>query len=155
MARINLHSVELEYTAEAPSGFNAGSRPLAPELGSRMIGGTVYELPPGQSNCPYHYEYGSEEWLIVLSGRPSVRQPDGEHELDPGDVVCFVEGPEGAHRLLNRSDAVARVLMLATKGRPAAAVYPDSDRVGVWFDADSEPLIVPRSAARGYWEGAV
>ena len=39
---------------------------------------TVYELPPGQSICPYHYELGDEEWLIVLAGRPTLRTPEGE-----------------------------------------------------------------------------
>jgi uncharacterized cupin superfamily protein len=153
MPHVNVHAVAVEYDDSAPAGFRAGSRPLGAELGASLIGGTVYELPPGQSNCPYHYEFGSEEWLVVLSGRPSVRRPDGEVELEPGDVVCFPEGPAGAHRLLNRSDAVARLLMLATKGRPAAAVYPDSDKIGVWFDATSDALIVPRAAAVGYWDG--
>src|SRR5439155_12347310 len=36
----------------------------------------------------YHYEY-DDEWLIVLEGRPTVRHPGGEEELDPGDIVCF------------------------------------------------------------------
>jgi uncharacterized cupin superfamily protein len=153
MHPVNMHTAVVEYDSSAPPGFRAGSRPLGTQLGASLIGGTVYELPPGESNCPYHYEFGSEEWLIVLSGRPSVRRPSGEVELEAGDVLCFPDGPTGAHRLLNRSDEVARVLMLATKGRPAAAVYPDSDKIGVWFDAASEAVIVPRSAAVGYWEG--
>ena len=56
------------------------------------MGATVYELQEGQSVCPYHYEYGCEEWAIVLRGRPTLRHPDGEDVLEPGDVVCFPEG---------------------------------------------------------------
>ena len=31
------------------------------------MGGSLYELPPGQSICPYHYEYPEEEWLVVVT----------------------------------------------------------------------------------------
>ena len=39
-----------------------------------MIGGSVYVLAPGESVCPYHFEFGSEEWLLVLEGRPTLRR---------------------------------------------------------------------------------
>ena len=56
-----------------------------------MAGG-YYEVPPGQANCPYHYE-SDEEWLLVLEGRLTVRHPDGEDASGPGDLVCFPAGP--------------------------------------------------------------
>ncbi len=56
---------------------------------------SVYELAESQSICPYHYEYPEEEWLIVLEGRPTLRHPDGETVLAPGDTVCFPSGPDG------------------------------------------------------------
>jgi uncharacterized cupin superfamily protein len=46
---------------------------FGPQIGAAMLGGTIYDLPEGQSVCPYHYEYGNEEWLIVLDGRPTLR----------------------------------------------------------------------------------
>ena len=58
----------------------------------------MYDLDPGESVCPYHYEHPEEEWLLVLAGRPTLRDPDGEHELAEGDLVCFLEGPDGAPR---------------------------------------------------------
>lgn len=48
---------------------------------------SVYALPPGQAICPYHYENPEEEWLLVLDGRPTLRHPGGEDELQPWDVV--------------------------------------------------------------------
>ena len=50
-----------------------------------------------------------EEWLLVLAGTPTLRDPDGEHELEPGDLVCFPEGPEGAHKVTNRARGAARI----------------------------------------------
>ena len=50
---------------------------FGPQVGATRTGTSVYELPPGQAICPYHYEYGEEEWLLVLVGRPTLRTPAG------------------------------------------------------------------------------
>ena len=122
------------------------------EIGAAKLGGTVYELPEGQSICPYHYEYGDEEWVIVLEGRPTLRHPEGEDVLAPGDVVCFPEGPAGAHKLTNTAGARVRVLLLSTKSKPAVAVYPDSDKIGVWPGDERDNMMVRRESNVGYWD---
>jgi uncharacterized cupin superfamily protein len=55
------------------------------QLGGKLLGGSLYELPPGEKTWPYHYEQGAEEWLLVVSGRPTLRSAGGEQELEPGD----------------------------------------------------------------------
>jgi uncharacterized cupin superfamily protein len=132
MERVNIFAPTCEYDDTDPDGYRAGMDRFGPKIGATQLGGSVYELPPGQSICPYHYEYGDEEWLIVLEGRPTLRHPCGEDELERGDTVCFPEGPDGAHKVTNRTQETVRVLMLSTKARTAVAVYPDSDKVGVW-----------------------
>ena len=122
----------------------AGGVPLARAsigrtIGASLLGATLYELPPGEKSFPYHYEWGAEEWLLVVSGRPILRAPDGEHELEPGDVVCFPEGPDGAHQVRNGSGEPVRIVMLSTKASPAVAVYPDSDKLGLWLTGEAEP----------------
>lgn len=154
MRRLNLHFLEAEYDESDPDGYRAGMVRLGKDLGAVMLGGSVYELPPGQSNCPYHYEYGNEEWLIVLAGRITVRHPGGEEDLDPGEVVCFPVGPDGAHKLTNKSEEVARVLMLSTMVEPSVAVYPDSDKIGVWPAPDRQDhILVRRESGVDYWDG--
>ena len=118
MRRVNALAADVEYVGDRPPGYGAGFVELGPGLGAAKVGVSVCELPPGESSDPYHYEYGNEEWLIVLAGRPTLRHPGGEDELEPGDVVLFPVGPEGAHKLMNRGDAAARVLFLSTKHRP-------------------------------------
>ena len=90
------------------------------QLGAAETGASLYELPPGQAVCPYHYEYGEEEWLLVLSGNPSVRTPEGTEQLEPLDMIFFPMGPDGAHQVLNASDAPARVLMWSMVVTPTA-----------------------------------
>jgi uncharacterized cupin superfamily protein len=129
---VNVFELAVEADDTDPPGYRARMGRFGPAIGAKQLGGSVYELDPGESVCPYHYEYPEEEWLLVLAGRPTVRDPDGEHELEPGDLVLFPEGPDGAHKVTNRSPELVRILMLSTKSETAVAVYPDSGKVGVW-----------------------
>jgi uncharacterized cupin superfamily protein len=91
---------------------------------------------------------------VVVSGRPTLRVPDGEHELRAGDVVCFPEGPEGAHLVRNDSDEPVRILIASTKQLPDAAVYPDSGKIGIWTGNDADPpRLFAIDAAVDYWDG--
>src|SRR5436189_2105365 len=122
LRKVNVFRSELTWDEADPAGYVGGYYRFGGDIGASMLGATVYELPPGQSNCPYHYEYGNEEWLLVLEGSVTVRQPEGEDDLGPGDVACFRQGPEGAHKLTNRGEHVARLVMFSTKTDPSAAV---------------------------------
>ena len=152
MRRFNVFSAEAKYDEGDPPGYNAGYNRFGPEIGATMLGGTIYELAQGQSICPYHYEYGNEEWLLVLAGRPELRHPEGEDHLDPGDVVCFAAGPEGAHKVTNRQEEPVRLLFLSTKIEPSVAVYPDSDKIGVWPGDARDNLMVRRESNVEYWD---
>jgi uncharacterized cupin superfamily protein len=131
---LNLHELALDEDPAQPAGYRRRMASFGPSIGAERLGGSVYELDPGESVCPYHYEGVEEEWLMVLTGAPVLRDPDGEHQLAEGDVVCFRVGPDGGHKVTNRSDAVVRVLMLSTMpvNELSISVYPDSDKVGVW-----------------------
>jgi uncharacterized cupin superfamily protein len=70
----------------------------------RQLGATVYELKPGAFTV-YHFHHASEEMLILLRGRITLRTPAGERELEEGEVVHFPIGPDGTHGARNDSDA--------------------------------------------------
>jgi uncharacterized cupin superfamily protein len=154
MDRFNVFAAQFHYDDSDPEPYHAGMDRFGPKIGATKIGASVYELPPGQSICPYHYEYGEEEWLMVLEGRATLRHPEGEDELVPGDTVCFPEGPEGAHKVTNQTDDTVRVMMLSTKSSVAVAVYPDSDKVGV-FGAPGKRVGLFRGATGNleYYDG--
>jgi uncharacterized cupin superfamily protein len=155
MRRINLHAAELGYDDDDPDGYRAGLVRPGPQLGAKETGVSLYELPPGQSICPYHYEWAEEEWLVVLEGEPTLRDPDGEHALEAGDLAFFPIGPDGAHKITNRGDGTARVLMFSTVKHPAVSVYPDGDKIAVFTGGDrSDDIMVRReSGGVGYYEG--
>jgi uncharacterized cupin superfamily protein len=64
---------------------------------SDALGASLWEFAPGTTQFVYHYHYGTEDVLVVLRGRPTVRMHDGDHELPQGDVLPFPGGPEGGH----------------------------------------------------------
>jgi uncharacterized cupin superfamily protein len=151
--RVNIESPEFKSSAENPDGFRPRSVRIGALVGAANTGMSVYELPPGQAICPYHYENPEEEWLLVLNGQPTLRHPGGEDLLKPWDVVFFPPGPAGAHAVRNDTDSSTRVLMFSDRSTVAASVYPDSDKIAIWAGSDADNLIVKRTSGVTYWEG--
>jgi uncharacterized cupin superfamily protein len=148
----NLFGDEWDLLGER-EGFRIRDAHVGRRLGSELIGGSLYEVDPGEKTWPYHLHHANEEWLVVLRGRPTLRSPDGEQELAEGDTVCFPRGPAGAHQVINRSDTPARVLILSTLLMPELVEYPDSGKVGT-RDAKGERLFISRPGPQlDYWDG--
>jgi uncharacterized cupin superfamily protein len=146
--RANLAAVECDRRPQLPEGFRRSSTRVGAALGAARTGLSVYELPPGQAVSPYHFEEPGEEWLLVVSGKPTLRHPGGEEQLEPWDVVFFPSGPDGAHLVRNDSESTARVAMFSSGGAAVGAVvYPDSDLVWTWTADDAVDIIVKRSSA--------
>ena len=146
--RINLGAVACEPRPQLPDGFRRSSARVGTQLGAARTGLSVYELSPGQAVSPYHYENPAEEWLLVVSGTPTLRHPDGEEQLEPWDLVFFPSGPSGAHLVRNNTDSTARVAMFSSKAAAVGAVvYPDSDMVWVWTTDGEVDIVVERSSA--------
>ena len=151
MKRVNIGEPQFGYDPDDPEGFRSGMYRVRDELDHGLLGLSVYEIPPGQSLCPYHYEYGEEEWLLVLSGQATVRAPGGEETLGPWDLTCFPLGPEGAHEVRNDTGETIRVLMFSNVELPAATVYPDSDKVGIWTGNPDDDTMVRKSSKVDYF----
>jgi uncharacterized cupin superfamily protein len=117
-----------------------------------QMGATLYDLPLGERTFPYHYHHGIEEWLVVVSGTPTLRTPEGVRALREGDVVVFPVGPAGAHQVTGPG----RVLLVSNLVWPNVSVYPDSEKLGTRTTRepdDPDRLNFPRGAAVDYWEG--
>ena len=116
---------------DAVNIFNAenveGRVDVARAVGSAATAMFVYDLAPGESSCPYHYEY-EEEWLLVVDGTVVVRAPEGEHTLERGDLVCF---PAGAGRRAQGDEpqrAPARTVMFSSHACRPSRSTPTATR---------------------------
>jgi uncharacterized cupin superfamily protein len=67
--------------------------------------------------------------------------------------VCFPTGPDGAHQVRNDGEETAQVLMWSEVVHPAATVYPDSDKIGIWTGNPDDNVMVRRSSDVPYYDG--
>ena len=153
----NIHRPDIDEHGER-DGFRWRGESVGMKAGSERLGASLYELPPGEATFPYHYHLANEELLIVLSGQPHLRGPDGWRQLDEGEVVAFPVGERGAHQLINRTDEEVRLLIISEMRSPEVPVYPDSGKVGVREHAPGsgrEGLKFNFRAddGRDYWDG--
>src|SRR3954470_7691863 len=156
MGTFNAFDAPVENDPSDPDPYAPGMNRFGPQTAAGRMGATVYELPPGKALCPYHYE-SEEEWLLVLQGEVTLRHPDGEDVLGPGDITPFAGGPAGAHKPTNHGTETVRMVMFATTDPIGYCVYPDSDKISFWSDS-SDPqdnVRVRRGEKVEYYEGEV
>lgn len=124
----NVFDPEFDEPTDRP-GFTYRRARIGWQAGSERLGASLYEVEPGNACFPYHWHSANEEMLIVLSGRPSLRGPEGERVLDEGEVVAFRLGEEGAHQVINRSDGTVRFLIVSEMNPVDLNGYPDSGKI--------------------------
>ena len=138
---VNILDDEWGEQAEDWSGGGALQKRLVPS--GPELGATLYELDPGDFMI-FHFHHGSEELLLVLRGRPTLRTLDGRRRLDEGDVVHFPAGPAGAHEIRNDTDEAVRYVVAGIRASPELVEYPDLKQVtgqsrhGIFFIHDVE-----------------
>jgi uncharacterized cupin superfamily protein len=125
----NVHRPEWDLDLTDPP-FGARAMRLGPRTGASEIGVTLYEIDPGGALAPYHVHHGNEELLLVLSGAPTLRTPEGVRTLEVGATVAFPHGPDGAHRISNASTEPVRLLIFSTMNFPDVVEHLDT---GTWL----------------------
>ena len=148
----NLHADEWDRVEER-SGWRSKDAWIGKRLGAELLGGSLYELEPGDRLWPYHLHHANEEWMIVVRGRPTLRTASGEQDLEEGDVVVFPRGKPGAHQVSNGTDAPIRVLMLSSMLEPDIVEYPDSGKVGARGVSGERILMSRPGPILDYWDG--
>ena len=101
------------------------------------LGASVYELGPGNFNV-YHFHHGSEELLIVLRGRPTLRTPEGERQLAEGEVVHFPIGPAGTHGVRNDTDEQVRYVVAGIRVSLEVVEYPELKQITAQARTESQ-----------------
>ena len=153
----NVHRPDLDEQGDT-NGFRWRGERVGLKAGAARLGASVYVVPPGEATFPYHYHLANEELLIVLSGAPDLRTPEGWRRLEEGEVVAFPVGDRGAHQLVNRTDEDVRLLLISEMRSPEIPVYPDSGKVGVREHAPGSGreglrLNFRPDDHRDYWDG--
>lgn len=112
---------------------------------------SVYEIPPGKSAYPYHYHKKNEEVFFIVSGQGLLRTPEGERTVAAGDLLFFPAEAEGAHKLTNQSQEPLVYVDFDTDNDLDVAVYPDSNKIGVWGKEVNQVYLL--ESAVDYYDG--
>jgi uncharacterized cupin superfamily protein len=103
------------------------SRRLGELAGLSQFGVNIVTLLPGAVASLRHWHLREDEFAIVLDGDLVLVEDAGEVPMRPGDCAAWKAGVADAHRLVNRSDAVARFLVVGSKTPDEVATYGDVD----------------------------
>jgi uncharacterized cupin superfamily protein len=119
---MNIWDDEWGEQGEDWSGGGGLAKRLVPS--GPLLGASLFELERGNSAI-FHFHHGSEELLIVLRGRPTLRTFEGARQLDEGQVVHFPTGRDGAHEIRNDTDETVRYVVAGIRVSPEVVEYPD------------------------------
>jgi uncharacterized cupin superfamily protein len=114
--------------------FAQNARRLGQAAGSRALGCTYYELPPGKTGFPFHFHSALEEAIYVLEGEGTLRIGKDEVAIGKGDYVAMPPGPDYCHALTNRGQAPLRYLCMSGSAIPMTLdiiAYPDSRKLAL------------------------
>ena len=157
-----VHSDDVRWEEAGDGGlFELRWRRLGRRAGGKEIGCNLVELQPGKTAWPFHYHLGNEEAIFVLDGIGTLRRGDHRHRVRAGDYVAFLPGSDHAHQLTNTGTELLRYLVMSTMRTCDIAVYPDSNKVGLFGggevgDAEGEREYVKflrEDAKVGYYDG--
>ena len=153
---INLEGLEFK-PGQPNENYRYESAPLASVMGAKKLGFHAEILLPGNFSCPYHFHHSEEELFLVLGGKAILRQAGKFREVVRGDLIFFVNSPEGAHQFYNHTHEPFKFMALSTVDEFEVCEYPDSKKINVTrikkvFQAGTEvPYITGEENPASFW----
>lgn len=132
---INVKDAE-PLTVAKGEKFSFTRHRLSSSAGSKDIGCSWYEIPPGKQAFPHHAHLGNEEAFFILSGEGECRIGNERFAVKSGDYVACPAGEENAHSLVNTGTTPLTYLGISTTNHIDITVYPDSKKYGFVAGAD-------------------
>jgi uncharacterized cupin superfamily protein len=152
---VNLDDVEFDDVED--NGYYTSRRALfSAGIGARKLGYNLTELPPGNSQCPFHSHREEEEMFLILEGEGELRFGDRRFTLRRHDVIACPTGDASvAHQIINTGTVPLRYLALSNQSDTEVCEYPDSNKVGIFSSATGTPALrkmVRAEAAVDYYD---
>ncbi len=95
--------------------------------GLTQFGANLVILEPGAKSSLRHWHEREDEFVWITEGECSLIQDAGETVMRPGDCAAFPAGSTDGHHFINRTDRIAKFLVVGTKAPHEVAHYPDFD----------------------------
>ena len=97
-------------------------------------------MPPGKSNFPFHAHSAQWEMYLVVSGKGSVRDKDGNTDVVGGDAFIF--GPNEPHQITNSGDVDLIYYVIADNPLGESGYYPDSGKWKVNRTSQADRVVI-------------
>lgn len=155
MPKLDLSKVPVKTGSIYPAPYAAmmagrSSLRLGDAGGLTQFGVNLVTLEPGALSSLRHWHMAEDEFVMVTEGECVMVTDAGEEVMRPGDCAAFPAGVADGHHFINRSDAVARFLVVGSKAAREVATYSDVDLVvtvegksAVFTRKDGSPYIPP------------
>ena len=95
--------------------------------GLTQFGANLVMLEPGAMSSLRHWHHNEDEFVWVVEGECTLVQDAGETVLRPGNCAAFPAGDPDGHHFVNRTDRVAKFLVVGSRAPQETAVYSDVD----------------------------
>ncbi len=109
-------------------------RALGDVFGLANFGVNLTKLAPGGVSALRHYHSRQDEFIYILSGRPTLVTDAGDTQLEPGMCAGFPAGVANGHMLVNRTDDEVVYLEVGDRTPGDTGAYPDDDLAAVAED---------------------
>ena len=137
MPKVELEAIEPVNTTGYPPPFDqpvAGrwQRRVGDSAGLTELGARHVVLEPGAWSSQRHWHDGEDELLVMLSGRATLIEDEGESEVTAGDILAWPMGSRNGHHLVNRGSERCSFICVSA-GKNTGGGYSDIDML---FTAD-------------------
>ena len=134
MPKLDLTQVPVKTGTIYPSPYaemmrGRSSLRLGDAGGLTQFGVNLVMLEPGAMSSLRHWHLNEDEFVMVTEGEFVMVQDAGEVVMRVGDCAAFPAGSPDGHQFLNRTDKVAKFLVVGSKARAEVATYSDVDMV--------------------------
>lgn len=132
MTKIDMASVPVRTGTVYPGRFAAevvgrSSLRLGDAGGLTQFGVNLVILEPGAKSSMRHWHLNEDEFVMVTEGACVLVMDSGETPMGPGDCAAFPAGVPDGHHFINRSNTVARFLVVGSRAPREVGTYSDHD----------------------------
>lgn len=132
MPKLDIDTVPQKTGSIYPAPFGAqmagrSSLRLGQAGGLTQFGVNLVTLEPGARSSLRHWHAHEDEFVLVTEGALVLVTDAGETPMPKGACAAFPAGDPDGHCFVNRSDVVARFLVVGSKAPREVATYSDVD----------------------------
>ena len=132
MPKLDLSSVPVKTGSIYPEPYASqmkgrSSLRLAQAGGLTQYGVNIVSLEPGALSSLRHWHLKEDEFVMVTEGTVILAEDTGETEMTVGDCAAFPANTPNGHNFINRTDKVAKFLVVGTSHPDEEATYTEVD----------------------------